>query len=146
MLEIASPSTASEDTGPKRDDYAALGITEYWRFDETGEYHGARLAGDRLVDGRYEPIAIEELADGVLQGYSAALNLFIRWERGQLRFYDPATGQPILTYGDQRAARLTAEARAESERAARPGRRGPRAGTGTAPRPAEPLTLPGGPA
>ena len=64
VLEVASPSTADQDTGPKRLDYEALGITEYWRFDETGEYHKTRLAGDRLVQGRYEPIAIEELADG----------------------------------------------------------------------------------
>ena len=58
VLEVASESTANIDTGAKRDDYAALGIAEYWRFDETGEYHGARLAGDRLVQGRYEPIPI----------------------------------------------------------------------------------------
>ena len=89
MLEVASPSTADQDTGPKRLDYEALGITEYWRFDETGEHHKTRLAGDRLVQGRYEPIAIEELPDGVLQGYSAALNLYLRWEQGQLRWHDP---------------------------------------------------------
>ena len=61
VLEVASKSTGDEDTGPKRRDYEALGVTEYWRFDETGEYHKTRLAGDRLVNGRYEPIAIEEL-------------------------------------------------------------------------------------
>ena len=38
--------------------YAALGIPEYWRFDETGNYHGVRLAGDRLVNGQYQPIDI----------------------------------------------------------------------------------------
>ena len=43
VLEIASPHTGHIDVGAKRDDYAALGIPEYWRFDETGEYHGARL-------------------------------------------------------------------------------------------------------
>ena len=51
---------------------AELGIPEYWRFDETGEHHGKRLAGDRLVNGQYQPMLIEELPDGVLQGYSAA--------------------------------------------------------------------------
>ena len=35
VLEDASSSTAAEDLGPKRDDYAAFGIPEYWRFDET---------------------------------------------------------------------------------------------------------------
>ena len=55
--------------------YAALGIPEYWRFDETGKFHGARLAGDRLVQGRYEPVAIEEVEDGVLQGLTTAHKL-----------------------------------------------------------------------
>ena len=109
VLEVASESTSAIDTGAKRDDYAALGIPEYWRFDETGEHHGARLAGDRLVEGRYEPISIAELPDGGLQGYSIVLNLNLRWVNGQLFWIDPATGQPILTYEDQLQ-------RAESER------------------------------
>ena len=119
VLEVASRSTGSEDTGPKRDDYAALGILEYWRFDATGEFHGARLDGDRLVDGAYQPIPIDELDDDVLQGYSAALNLNLRWERGQLGWYDPATEQHIATFESEREARLAAEARADREHAAR---------------------------
>ena len=118
VLEVASRSTADTDTGDKRIDYEALGITEYWRFDETGEYHGARLAGDRLVDGRYEPIAIEELPGGVLQGYSEALNVHLRWEQGVLGWHDPATGEHIATFESERAradaerqGRLAAEAR-----------------------------------
>ena len=55
VLEIASRSTGRIDVTDKRRDYAALGIGEYWRFDETGLYHGTRLAGDRLVDGEYAP-------------------------------------------------------------------------------------------
>ena len=119
VLEVASPSTADQDTGPKRLDYEALGIAEYWRFDETGEHHKTRLAGDHLVDGRYEPIAVEELADGILQGYSAVLSLHLRWEQGELRWHDPATGRHILTYDDQRNRADTAETRADQERAAR---------------------------
>ena len=60
VLEIASRSTGGQDTTDKRRDYAALGIPEYWRFGQTGEFHGTRLAGDRLVEGRYEPVPIEE--------------------------------------------------------------------------------------
>ncbi len=112
-MEVASPSTGSIDVGEKRDDYAALGITEYWRFDQTGEYHGARLAGDLLVDGRYHPIDIEELPDGSLQGYSAALDLHLRWDQGELGWYDPATGQHIPTFEGERAARIAAEGRVE---------------------------------
>ena len=119
VLEIASVSTGSEDTGPKRDDYAALGILEYWRFDPTGEYHGAKLAGDRLVDGAYQPIPIDELDDDVLQGYSAALNLILRWEQGKLAWHDPATGEHIPTFESERARADQAHARADQARAAR---------------------------
>ena len=64
VMEVASRSTGEIDVGEKRGDYAALGIGEYWRFDETGEHHGAKLAGDRLVDGEYVALDIEELPDG----------------------------------------------------------------------------------
>ena len=119
VLEIASRSSGRTDTVEKRRDYAALLIPEYWRFDETetGRYHGARLAGDRLVNGEYEAIDIEELPDGSLQGYSAVLNLYLRWERGELVFYDPATGLPIASLGSEREARRVAEARADAAEA-----------------------------
>ena len=119
VLEIASPSTARIDTTEKRDDYAALGIAEYWRFDETGQRHGTRLAGDRLADGRYEAITIRDLGDGVLEGFSEALNLNIRWENGRLGWHDPATGEHIATLRSERAAKMEAEAVAEAERAAK---------------------------
>ena len=113
VLEVASPTTGHIDVGEKRDDYAALGILEYWRFDETetGRYHGARLAGDRLENGQYVPIPIDELNGDVLQGYSPVLNLRLRWERGRLGWHDPATGRHILTYEDQRDRADHAEAR-----------------------------------
>ena len=104
ILEIASPSTGRIDTIAKRADYESLGVLEYWRFDETGRYHGTRLAGDRLQDdGSYEPIPVEEVEDGVLEGYSAALNLNLRWESGQLRWHDPETRQHIATFESERA-------------------------------------------
>ena len=117
VLEVASESTGAVDVGAKRVDYARLGIPEYWRFDETGEYHGARLAGDRLVEGRYEPIPIETVSDGVLQGYSAVLGLNLRWSDGELLFYDPTTGRPIASLEDERQARAVAESRADTEQA-----------------------------
>ena len=138
VLEIASPRTRGEDNTHKRDFYARHGVVEYWRFDEEDRPNRVKLAGDRLVEGGYEPVAIEELPDGVLQGYSAALNLYLRWEQGELRLHDPATGQHIATFESERAradseqdradsaesrarqeeeARVQAEARADSERA-----------------------------
>ena len=119
VLEVASESTADVDTGAKRDDYAALGIPEYWRFDETGQHHGARLAGDMLQGHSYLPAPIEEVAPGILQGYSPALELIIRWDHGHLIWWDPETEAPILTYEDQRDRANQADARAEAEREAR---------------------------
>ncbi len=111
VMEIAWPSTGRIDVTEKRDDYAALGIGEYWRFDETGESHGTRLAGDRLVGGGYVAIEIEDIADGVLQGYSAALGLYLRWERGELLFFYPETGRSLPTLADERERTEEAEAR-----------------------------------
>ena len=119
VLEVASASTATEDLGVKREVYAAFGIPEYWRFDETGEYYGDRLAGELLVEGEYRPIRIERLSDDTLQGHSDVLDLDIRWYDGRLDWFDPETGRHIATFDDERAARIQAETRADSERAAR---------------------------
>ena len=61
---------------------------------------------------------LDEIAPGVVQGYSPVLDLIIRWDHGQLVWIDPATNAPILTYEDQRdradaerEARIRAEAR-----------------------------------
>ena len=116
VLEVASESTAKIDLGAKRDDYEVFGILEYWRFDETGEYYGDRLAGERLVDGVYEPIEIEQLAEDILRGRSNVLGLDIRWHDGQLEWFDPETGLHIPTLDDERAARIQAEARANEDR------------------------------
>ena len=124
VLEIASQSTGRADVIDKRAAYAALGIPEYWRFDETGEYHGTRLAGDRLVDGSYEPILVTAVEDEVLQGHSGVLNLDLRWEHGRLEWHDPETSRRIITIEDVEAraerewqARMQAQARADEAEA-----------------------------
>ena len=118
ILEIASRRTRRSDRTTKRDIYAALEVPEYWRFDENPTRSNPALAGDRLVEGRYEPIPVQELADGVLQGHSAALGLLIRWDHGRLEWWDPKTGAPIPTFEteqqgrlEEREHRLAAEAR-----------------------------------
>ncbi len=111
VMEVASVSTAEVDTGIKREDYAALGIPEYWRFDETGEHHGTRLAGDILEGDSYRPALIEEVEPDILQGYSPVLNIILRWDHGRLVWVDPSTQRPILTYEDQEARAVQAEAR-----------------------------------
>ena len=121
VLEVASPSTADADLNEKRDFYAGIGAPEYWRFDRTGDHYGARLYGERLEAGRYVAIDILALPEGELQGYSAALGLNLRWVDGELVFYDPATGEPIMTYEAQQARADAANARAdraETQRAA----------------------------
>ena len=117
VMEIASERTGKNDVEDKPARYAALGIPEYWRFDETGGFHGSRLAGDRLVNGRYEPIAVEEVEDGVLQSYSTTLNLYIRWEHGKLGWHDPETGQHIATFEYERSRADAAETRATAAEA-----------------------------
>ena len=119
VLEVASRSTAERDTVVKRVEYARLGISEYWRFDHTGEWHGARLAGDRLVEGRYEPIPIVERSAGVLEGQSEAIGLRLRWRDGELEWIDPATDRPIPSFDDEREARLAEERARALEREGR---------------------------
>ena len=93
VLEVASPSTGRADYTAKRLDYERYGIAEYWRFDPCGgDYHDAALAGDRLVDGKYERSAIETLEDG-RRGYSEALRLYICWEYGEASLLRPRGGE-----------------------------------------------------
>ena len=120
VLEIASSSTGREDVGRKRDLYARIGVPEYWRFDpKEGEYHGQKLAGDRLVDGEYQPIELTTAPDGILKGYSAVLELCLCGDDNWPRFYDPAMDTYLETWQQERAARRAAEAQAASEQADR---------------------------
>ena len=117
VLEVASRSTGVVDYTSKRADYERFGVGEYWRFDPSGgEYHDAALAGDRLVDGVYEPIAIESLGDGRHRGYSEALGLYVCWEGGKLRFFDPVSESYLRSHDEAEARAEGAEARAEQER------------------------------
>ena len=91
-LEVGSESTYRNDLGPKRDLYARIGISEYWRFDPTGsEYYGQPLAGEQLIDGTYQPIELTTEPDGVLKGYSPMLTRSLCWRDGMLELYDPET-------------------------------------------------------
>ena len=120
VLEIASPSTALNDYTTKRVDYAAYGIPEYWRFDPTdGDRYPAGLAGDRLVDGEYQPITIHGTEEGGYWGHSDALNLDLCWENCQLRWWDPVAQRYLLTHDDEAEGRMAAEAQRDAERLAR---------------------------
>ena len=127
VLEVASPTTGRADYTDKPRDYERFGVVEYWRFDPSGgEYHDTALAGDRLVDSRYQPVAIDVLDEGSLRGYSEVLGLYVCWEDGMLRFFDPLT-ETYLRSHEEDAGRAgaaetragAAEARAQEEAAAR---------------------------
>ena len=119
VLEVASPTTGRADYTDKRRDYERFGVGEYWRFDPSGgEYHDVALAGDRLVDGSYEPIEIEALGEGRLRGYSEALALYACWEDGMLRFFDPVAESYLRSHeedvrrvDEEQAGRMAAETR-----------------------------------
>ena len=126
VLEVGSRRSAGEDLGEKKDYYEGLGVGEYWLFDSEGEFYGFTLRGYRLDGSRYQPIELDEIRPGVLQGHSAALNLNLRAEQGYLGWHDPATGEHIPTLQSQtaraeteRAARVQETTRAETEHAAR---------------------------
>ena len=121
VLEIGSASTGREDVGRKREIYASIGIPEYWRFDPSkgSEYHGQKLAGDRLVGGVYEPIELTTAPDGLLKGYSEILGLSLCWAGGWPRLYDPATDTYLESWREVWVAREAAEAQAAVEQAAR---------------------------
>ncbi len=116
VLEVASRRTGQADYTRKRFGYAHYGVTEYWRFDYTGgQYHDVPLAGDRLVDDGYEPIPLAEdrpgPMSGMVSGYSDALGLYLCWDAGNLRFYNPDTDAFLMTHEEMDAALAEAQER-----------------------------------
>ena len=131
VLEVASRSTGRRDYTTKRDGYARFGVGEYWRFDHTGgRYHDGPLAGEFLINGQYEPTTLADDRPGkmygMLSGYSPALDLYLCWDQGKLRFYDAKTDEFLLdplemgdALYDVRAERDTAQDERDAERIAR---------------------------
>ena len=125
VLEVASESTRRLDLVRKPPIYQQIGVPEFWRFDPTGgRYYGFALNGLRLLDGEYQPIELTTESDGILKGYSEALELSLAWDEGWPRFFDPTTGTYLENWRQdrealraERAARADAEAELEAERA-----------------------------
>ncbi len=116
VLEVASRRTGPADYTRKRFGYAHYGVREYWRFDHTGgQYHDAPMAGDRLADGRYEPIPLADDRAGKMMGmpsgYSAALGLYLCWDKGNLRFYNPIADEFLMSRVELEAALAEANER-----------------------------------
>ena len=117
-LEIGSPSTADHDLTDKRDLYARIGIGEYWRFDATGgDFYHEPLVGEYLAEGQYHRFPLNHEPNGLIWAYSPTLNLNLCWENGRLRFHNPTTGEWLLSYQEQHAARQAAQAHAQEAQA-----------------------------
>ena len=119
VMEVASPHTYRNDIGPKRDGYQAYGVPEYWRFDGSGgQYYPQALAGDKLVDGEYQPIHMD--SEGTSSwGHSEVLGLSLCWEDNKLRFWDPAQGRYLSTHAEEADSRLSKQEDLIAERRAR---------------------------
>ena len=119
ILDFASMCVSPIDYKLRLQHYAAMGVQEYWRFDQTGGKHSdILLAGYRLSEGAFAPVALEESLDGEVRGYSPTLQLYLCWVNRKLEFFDPAkveylpdTQQLLAQIKVMKARRIEAEAR-----------------------------------
>ena len=119
VLEVASDTTARNDQLDKWVDYAAFGVLEYWLFDpDWGLRYPSGLIGWRLVNGRFVRIIVHEYAPGMYFAWSAVLGLYVCWEFGRLRWYDPLKGY-LRTHDEERSSRIAAVAQRNEERSSR---------------------------
>ena len=119
VLEITSKTTRRKDEVEKPLLYARLGVQEYFQYDPSADYLDPPLQGYRLVDGNYLPLPATPLADRVLSIHSEILGLALHLEQGELRFYNPKTGEKLLSHAESEAARQTAEAARQTAEVAR---------------------------
>ena len=104
VIELTSASTRKEDLKDKFQLYQdTLKVREYFLFDPYVEYLKPPLQGYRLRKGKYMPI---KRLKGRLP--SKVLGLHLEQDGSELRLYDPATGQRVLT--PREALAQTAEA------------------------------------
>ena len=132
VLEILSGTTADKDLGEKRDKYADMGVKEFWVFDPFGDRVPGQVAGYRLHDRGYRPIAP---VPGRRIYPSDVLGLEFRGKGGQLRIRDPVAGRDLRSHqeaedrGDAEASRADAEAERANALAAEVARLRRRLGT-----------------
>ena len=115
VMEIASPSTWERDADDKRRIYANMGVTEYWRFDPTGECFTPPLIGETLAGGEYQALPLSGDGAGMLWGRSGLLGLYICVLPGlELRLYDPVGGRWLRSLQESEAAWQASEAARQS--------------------------------
>lgn len=108
IVEVTSDSTRNEDISRKKTLYEQIGVEEYFLYDPLQDYLHPPLQGFRLVDGRYQPIPAG--VDGAVLSQTTGVTLRIE-ERG-IRAVNTATGEPILSNEEVRAAHQAAKERA----------------------------------
>ena len=120
VLEVTSKSTRRNDQVTKRTLYEWMGVSEYVLYDPLGEYLDPPLQGYRLVGGEYVELEGRRLPGGAraLHSEVLGLSLHVRARDRALRLHDPASGEDLLTFGEEAAAREEAEAHAERAAAA----------------------------
>ena len=79
ILDISPGFEFRSDYAARRLDFARYGVREYWRFDGGGATRAPTLEGERLVNGKYQPIHVEWLDAECARawGYSQVLHLYI---------------------------------------------------------------------
>ena len=107
------------DLGAKREQYASLGVREYWLYDPHGQHLQPALAGHRLAEGMYAPLPAGATRDGIAIR-SDVLGLELHLDGERLRLFDPASARHLRDLAEAEADLRAAEARvAELERALR---------------------------
>ena len=96
VLEVNSPSTADKDARHKAQEYARIGVREYWRLDPTGSL-ATPLEGWQANGESYRPV--QPVASAARGGWllSRVLGLELRSQQQDgatvLEFRDPLTGE-----------------------------------------------------
>lgn len=114
VVEVLSDKTWRKDLRVKPGLYEALGIREYWSFDQHRLSDDPPLLVRSLENGRY----LVDEGDG-MAGHSTILDLDIRVEGTLLRLHDPLTGLDLPDYNEAVAMYREAQSRAAAEENAR---------------------------
>ncbi|MBP0016264.1 MAG: Uma2 family endonuclease [Cyanobacteria bacterium SBLK] len=114
VLEVTSAKTWKKDEEQKPTIYAQLGVSEYFQYDPTGDYLDPSLKGQHLVNGIYQLLTPNTLEDGSRSLYSEVLGLYLRLlPNGQLRFFNPQTGEYLRNFDESEQRANQQQQRAE---------------------------------
>ena len=114
VLEVTSPSTRTRDRTVKKDQYAAMGVREFWLLELAGRQRAAQLQGFRLEQGQY--LSLEPLGeDGLPAIRSAVLGLDLWLDGELLRVRDSQAGTAALAGRAEEAMTLAAATQRQAD-------------------------------